>query len=157
MINSSSSHYTIFYHFNLYRKTSLHYGSYYKGPVCTPNEAIRHPKTKAEVVSIVREAILRRKTCKAFGSLHSATDIICTDGIPIDMSEIGVLRMNSDSTVTVGAGVSLRTLGDFLMHNGRGLRTTPGFGNITIGGAVGTGNIGNYCGVKHFSFFHTYN
>lgn len=52
--------------------------------------------------------------------------------------------MNDDGvTATFGAGVNLREATTFLRKNGRGLRTTPAYGNITIGGAVGTGSHGS--------------
>ena len=130
------------YYYSRHAKT-LEYTSYIRGPVCTPKEPIRHPTTNSEVVRIVKEAIERGTTCKAFGQLHSATDIICTDGIPIDMTGIRRMRLNSDQTVTAGAGVSLRDLSDFLMESGRGVRTVPGYGNITVGGAIGTGAHGS--------------
>jgi len=123
--------------------TGLQYGSYYKGAVCQPAEAIRHPKTTAEVVSIVQEAIANGKTVKAIGFQHSATDIICTSGIPVSMMGIGGISMNADQSVTVGAGVNMYTVTKFLRTVNRGLKTTPAFGNITIGGAIGTGAHGS--------------
>jgi FAD/FMN-containing dehydrogenase len=91
-------------------------------------------------VSIVREALRRNTTCKAFGALHSITDIVCTEGIAIDMTGIRQMKMSRDgTTVMVGAGVSIRDLTDFLMIIGRALRGIPGFGNVTVGGVVGTG------------------
>lgn len=45
--------------------------------------------------------------------------------------------MNADGvTATFGAGVNLREATTFLRNKGRGLRTTPAFGNITIGGII---------------------
>lgn len=80
---------------------------------------------------------------KAFGVRHSQTDIICTDGIPVDMTGLTSKKMNSDNTATVGAGSNLRDTTLFLRLHGRALRTTPAFGNITIGGAIGTGAHGS--------------
>lgn len=52
--------------------------------------------------------------------------------------------MNDDGvTATFGSGVNLREATTFLRKNGRGLRTTPAYGNITLGGAVGTGSHGS--------------
>lgn len=46
-------------------------------------------------------------------------------------------------TCTFGAGVSLRDATTFLRDNGRALKTTPAFGNITLAGAIGTGAHGS--------------
>lgn len=52
--------------------------------------------------------------------------------------------MNDDGvSATFGAGVNLREATTFLRKNGRGLKTTPAYGNITIGGALGTGAHGS--------------
>lgn len=81
---------------------------------------------------------------KAFGARHSQTDIICTDGIPIDNQGLQFFKMNDDGvTATFGAGVNLREATTFLRKHGRGFRTTPAYGNITIGGATGTGSHGS--------------
>ncbi len=75
--------------------------------------------------------------------LHSATDIICTPGIPIVMRGVGGMRMNPDMSVSAGAGVTLRELTDYLQLSGRALRTVPGYGGISLGGAIGTGAHGS--------------
>lgn len=80
---------------------------------------------------------------KAFGVRHSQTDIICTEGIPVDMTGLVSKKMNDDNTATFGAGLNLREATSFLRRYDRGLKTTPGFGNITIGGAIGTGAHGS--------------
>lgn len=120
------------------------YSSYKRYPWCTPSDIIRYPKTVEDVVNIVHEAIRRGVTVKTFGQRHSQTDIICTEGIPIDNSGLRYFRMNEDGvTATFGSGVNLRDATVFLRENGRGLRTTPAFGNITLGGAIGTGAHGS--------------
>lgn len=112
--------------------------------MCTPSDDIRYPKSKEEIVDIVNEAITRGVTVKPFGARHSQTDIICTEGIPVDMHGIRHFHMNDDGvTATFGTGLNLRDATEFLRQNGRGLRTTPAYGNITIGGAIGTGAHGS--------------
>lgn len=92
----------------------------------------------------MHEAIYRGITVKIFGERHSQTDIICTDGIPVDSRGLRYFQMNDDGvTATIGSGVNLRDATEFLRSHGRGLRTTPAFGNITIGGAIGTGSHGS--------------
>lgn len=105
---------------------------------------VRYPRTLEEVVDIVHEAIGRGTTVKIFGERHSQTDIICTNGIPVDSRGIRFFHMNDDGeTATFGSGVNLRDATAFLRKNGRGLRTTPAYGNITLGGAIGTGSHGS--------------
>jgi L-gulonolactone oxidase len=125
------------------------YSSYVKMPHCSPSDYFRYPKSLEDVVSIVKEAIQRNTTLKAFGSRHSQTDIICTEGIPVETFGLNWMRLNPDNTATFGSGVSLREATEFLRKRGRAVRTTPGYGNITIGGAVGTGAHGST--LKHNS------
>ncbi|KAJ6638939.1 L-gulono-1,4-lactone dehydrogenase, partial [Pseudolycoriella hygida] len=119
------------------------YSSYVKYPSCNATEGIRYPKTIDDVVAIIKEAIAKKITVKAFGSRHSQTDIICTEGIPVDMTGLQWQKMNADNTATVGAGTNLHDTTAFLRLYGRAFKTTPAFGNITIGGAIGTGAHGS--------------
>lgn len=104
---------------------------------------MRYPKHFIEVGDIVNEAIARGVKVKAVGRRHSQTDIICTEGIPIDMTGLKFLKMNDDNTTTFGAGVTVREAGDFLLPYKRALIGMPAFGNITLGGAIGTGAHGS--------------
>lgn len=85
-------------------------------------------------MAIVNEAISKNLTTKAYGARHSNTDIICIGGIPIDMTSLKSFQMNSDNTATFGAGVTVLEAGEFLVNQGRALRNTPAYGNITLGG-----------------------
>lgn len=91
----------------------------------------------------MKEAIRRKLTVKAFGVRHSQTDIICTEGIPVDMTGVQSMIMNDDNTATFGAGSNMREATRFLRLHDRALKTTPAYGNITIGGAIGTGAHGS--------------
>lgn len=52
--------------------------------------------------------------------------------------------MNEDGvTATFGAGVILHEASMFLRKFKRAFRTTPAYGNITIGGATGSGSHGS--------------
>lgn len=120
------------------------YTSYRRYPLCSPSDYMRYPKTTADVVQIVKEAIARDVKVKAFGARHSQTDIICTEGIPVDMTGLNFCKMNADKvTATFGAGTLLQDAGEFLRRNGRAFLTTPLFGGITIGGAIATGAHGS--------------
>lgn len=90
----------------------------------------------------MHEAIVRRTTVKIFGERHSQTDIICTEGIPVDSRGLRFFRINNDGvTATFGSGVNLRDATEFLRKHGRGLRTTPAYGNITLGNRLLQRNI----------------
>lgn len=104
---------------------------------------MRYPKNSDEVVAIVNEAIRLGVNVKALGARHSQTDIICTDGIPVDMNELKSCQMNSDYSATFGAGVTVNEAGEFLLKHRRALRTTPAYGSITLAGAIGTGAHGS--------------
>lgn len=105
---------------------------------------MRYPKNSDEVVAIVNDARTRGLKVKAFGARHSQTDIICTNGIPVDMNQLKSCQMNADNvTATFGPGVTVREAGEFLLKHKRALRTTPAYGNITLGGAIGTGAHGS--------------
>ncbi|XP_037034050.1 L-gulonolactone oxidase-like [Bradysia coprophila] len=119
------------------------YSSYHRYPLCKPCDYIRYPKSTNDVVKIVKEAISKKVTVKAFGVRHSQTDIICTEGIPVDMTGIRSMKMNGDNTASFGAGLNMREATTFLRLHDRAFRTTPAFGNITIGGAIGTGAHGS--------------
>lgn len=81
---------------------------------------------------------------KPFGARHSQTDIICTPDIPVDMNNFKLRQMNPDGeTAKFGPGVTLKEAGEYLKENGRALRTTPAYGGITLGGAIGTGAHGS--------------
>lgn len=54
------------------------------------------------------------------------------------------MKMNDDGeTATIGAGVNLHDATMYLRKHNRGFKTTPAYGNITIGGATGTGAHGS--------------
>ncbi|OXA60733.1 L-gulonolactone oxidase [Folsomia candida] len=125
------------------------YSSYRPLPLCRPSDFVRYPETIQDVQSIVLEAIARNITVKVFGARHSQTDIICTEGIPVQNIGLKYFQINADQTATFGSGVSLYEANEFLRANNRGLKTTPAFGNITLGGAIGTGSHGST--IKHYS------
>lgn len=136
---------------NVYKFNSLtkEYSSYRPLPLCRPSDFVRYPETIQDVQSIVLEAIARNITVKVFGARHSQTDIICTEGIPVQNIGLKYFQINADQTATFGSGVSLYEANEFLRANNRGLKTTPAFGNITLGGAIGTGSHGST--IKHYS------
>lgn len=127
----------------LFSRSQNDYSSYIRHSLCRASDPIRYPKNSEEVVGIINEAINRGVKVKAFGQRHSITDIICTDGIPVDMRSLKSMKMNDDKTATFGAGVTLQEAGDFLLQHGQALRVLPAYSNLTLVGAVGTGAHGS--------------
>lgn len=75
------------------------------------------------------------------------------DIIPTDNQGLQFFKMNDDNvTATFVAGVNLREATTFPRKHGRALRTTPSYGNITIGGSLGTGSHGHGSSIKYNSF-----
>ncbi|XP_021946992.1 probable L-gulonolactone oxidase 1 [Folsomia candida] len=122
---------------------SLVYTSYQTTPICTPSSEFKTPQSILELQTILLTARLFNQKVKPLGSRHSATDIICTDGIPISMEAFDSAKMNSDGTATVGAGMTMGAAVEFLQARGRTLIVVPQFRGITIGGALGTGAHGS--------------
>jgi L-gulonolactone oxidase len=87
----------------------------------------------------------RKTTVNSFGSRHSQTDIICTDGIPVDTIIHPSFKNVHPLTnrVKFGSGLILHEAIAFLRLKVRVFRTTPAYGNITIGGAIGAGANGS--------------
>lgn len=95
----------------------------------------------------MKEAIAKGLAIKSFGNQLAQTDLICTEGIPMGISALQSCILNADKTATCGPGVNLFDLGEFLRKNDRALATLPVYGNITLGGAILTGEQGN--SLKH--------
>jgi L-gulonolactone oxidase len=51
---------------------------------------------------------------KAFGTRHSITDAICTNGIPVSMIKLNSSTLNDDGSATFGAGIKLEDALKFL-------------------------------------------
>lgn len=129
--------------FSSYNRPSKSYSPKLPYALCNPSDYPRYPKTANDVVAIVKEAIKKGVGVKAFGNQLAQSDLICTEGIPMAIGGLQSIEMNCDDEVTVGPGVSIYDLTEFLRKNGRELRTTPIYGNMTVGGAILTGEQGN--------------
>jgi len=110
---------------------------------CAP-AAVRKPTTEAELVRIVTDAARVGQRVKCVGAGHSFTAIACTDGVMVDLSGYGrVLAHDVEArTVTVEAGISLRTLSDELDRRGLALENMGDIGYQSIAGATATATHG---------------
>ncbi len=94
----------------------------------------------ASIQEVIKSALRDGFTVKPLGNLHSATDIICTDGIPLILSNINHFTFDSSTKlVTIGAGATLGYLLENLHKLGRTVSGIPTYSDITIGGAIATG------------------
>lgn len=59
------------------------------------------------------------------------------------MRGLQYFKINSDRTATFGAGVSLRKALDYALPKNVSIKTMAAYGNITLGGAIGTGAHGS--------------
>ncbi|KAL1925502.1 uncharacterized protein VTP21DRAFT_385 [Calcarisporiella thermophila] len=120
------------------------YKSYQGTMVCTTQHQIRRPTSTDEVQDIVREAIGKNLTVKAIANQHSITDVICTDGIPIDVKGLKGVTVSADKmTATIVAGEQLVDALEKLHAEGVTLNHFPVLGNVSMGGLLGTGSHGS--------------
>lgn len=128
---------------NFTNRPSKNYSPKLPYVVCTPSDYPRYPKTADDVAKIVKEATDKGVAVKSFGNQQGQTDLICTEGMPMGIGALQSCKMNADNTATCGAGINLFDFAEFLRKNGRALETLPVYGNITLSGAILTGEQGN--------------
>jgi FAD-linked oxidoreductase len=104
---------------------------------CAP-ERIERPRSEEELVRVVAGA----RRVKVAGSGHSFTDIACTDGVMVDLSEMNRVLGVAGEDVTVEAGITLHDLGEQLAARGLGMENQGDVDPQTIGGAISTATHG---------------
>ncbi|MEM9257158.1 MAG: FAD-binding protein [Pseudomonadota bacterium] len=123
---------------------------YTQGMTCPPT-TIYEPLTVGELQDDVRTIVSSGRKVKPAGTSHSATSIICGDGISdvirsTHLTEIGPVEAfeSHGQTVNVQAGVEINDLQEYLAALGysHGFGAT-GFGGISVGGAIATGAHGS--------------
>ena len=123
--------------------------SYNHEVICDAVQEIRFVQNVEEVQDIVRYATYRDLKVKPVGALHSASEVICTEGVAVVMSKmnkvIGIKEMNSKKVVETMPGVTVFELSEWLYERGYALAGIPnmGFRDLTVGGAVATGSHGS--------------
>jgi len=100
--------------------------------------------TTADVVEAVRAASRRGQRVKALGSGHSFSPIAATDGVQIVLGRHRrVLDIDREAgTVTVEAGIRLRSLAETLAARGMALTNLGDIAGQTLAGALATGTHG---------------
>jgi FAD-linked oxidoreductase len=104
---------------------------------CAP-ERIERPRSEEELVRLVAGA----RRVKVAGSGHSFTDIACTDGVMVDLSEMNRVLGVAGKDVTVEAGITLHDLGEQLAGRGLAMENQGDVDPQTIGGAISTATHG---------------
>ncbi|KAI8892340.1 hypothetical protein BC833DRAFT_612018 [Globomyces pollinis-pini] len=122
---------------------------------CKP-ESIVTPTTTEQVQQVIVGAIATGKKVKAYAAGHSRNKVLCTKGITMITTSLNQLISidRIKNTVTVGAGMTLKTLNDLLQLEGRMMVGVPDYGGITVGGSIGTGGHGS--SLKYPSATHDY-
>ena len=117
------------------RKT---HGRQSKSPVCVNYQ----PKTIKDVLNAMRDAQNFPSPVRAVGSGSATTRCNHSKrGTLLDMTAMkDVIRM-TDTTVTVGAGMSLRSLADHLAHEGMELTSGYEYPERTVGGLISSGSL----------------
>jgi L-gulonolactone oxidase len=110
---------------------------------CVPAQMAR-PKTRDELVEVIGRAAAAGLKVKIPGSGHSFTEAALTDGVMIDIHELGrVLDVDSDSgLVKVGGGIVLHELNARLHEHGRAMANLGDIDTQTISGAISTATHG---------------
>ncbi|GMH39306.1 hypothetical protein BSKO_07204 [Bryopsis sp. KO-2023] len=99
------------------------------------------PQTVLEVQEVVKDAREANLTVKVVGNRLSATDIFCTDGVAVDMSNFQQVDVDAENgLVTVGSGANFQRLHSELARAGYSTIHPGGkFGGVSVGGALSTG------------------
>jgi L-gulonolactone oxidase len=113
---------------------------------------VEEPEDFYELQQLVQKAIDDRINIRALGSGATWNPLATTRGMLIRMEKLdGIQPINSlTNTVTVEAGVEIRTLCDWLWERGYTLVTTPVISWIQVGGALATCSHGT--GISHPQF-----
>jgi hypothetical protein len=123
--------------------------SYNNITLCTDYDESQIPHTATEVADIVKMAISKGKKVRAIGASHSATDVMCSEGVLVPMEKlnqvIGIRKANGVMIVDTQPGITVFALSEWLYKKGYALEGLPhmGFRDVTVGGAMATGSHGS--------------
>jgi L-gulonolactone oxidase len=110
---------------------------------CTP-ASVQRPRTRDELVEAIGRAVAAGRTVKVPGSGHSFTEAALTDGVMVDLSNLGrVLDADvSSGLVRVEGGIVLRQLNRELHARGLAMANLGDIDKQTISGAISTATHG---------------
>lgn len=116
-------------------------GAYNDLPICTQYQQVVTPRSVHEVQDAVLQALSAGQRVRPIGARHSASDVLCGDGVALDMSELADVRATRivGDVAYVLPGVRMIDLGDHLQTKGLSIGFTHlGFRGVTVAGAIGT-------------------
>lgn len=123
--------------------------SYNNITLCTGYNEIQIPKSVEEVADLVKLANTKKMRVRAIGASHSATQVMCAQGmlIPVENLKkiIGISTLNGKEVVEAETGITVFELSEWLHKKGYALAGLPhmGFRDVTVGGAIATGSHGS--------------
>jgi len=123
--------------------------SYNNITLCDEYTQTQVPHNSYEVQDIVRFAIAKGEKVKAIGASHSATAIMCSEGVLVPMQQldqvIGIEEKDGVTVVEAQAGITVFAISEWLHQRGYALEGLPhmGFRDVTIAGAIATGSHGS--------------
>ena len=99
------------------------------------------PKTVDDVVAILNDPQRYPGPVRPIGSDSGSTRCARTNGTSIDMSGMNAIIRRTSGTVTVGAGMQLRSLADKLAADGLELSGVWEYPERTVGGLISSGSL----------------
>ncbi|CAM2832747.1 D-arabinono-1,4-lactone oxidase [Skermania piniformis] len=110
---------------------------------CTPARYLQ-PRSVAEVAAAVQEAAAAGRTVRVVGAGHSFSDLVCTDGLLLNLDHLSGIRHVDAAAglITVGAGTRLYDLNSALASAGLALANLGDIDRQSIAGATATATHG---------------
>jgi FAD-linked oxidoreductase len=113
---------------------------------CTP-ERIARPRSEEELAELVRST----RRVRVAGAGHSFSDIACTDGLMLDLSELHRVVSVDGELVTVEGGIGLHQLGVELAARGLAMENQGDIDLQTLAGAISTATHGTGARFRNLS------
>lgn len=110
-------------------------------PICPGYAEVHEPTSIEEAQRWVRKAVNEGMRIRVLGASHSASDLICGDGVALRMGRFDDLTKTElrDNVAYVQPGVLMVDLGDYLYKRGLSIGYTHlGFRRVTVAGVLGT-------------------
>lgn len=130
-------------------KSNVSIRSYNNITLCDGYTATHIPHNENEIQDIIKKANFNNQKVKPIGASHSATDIMCGEGIVIPMERfnkvIGLTSLNNEMVVETQSGITVFALSEWLHEIGYALAGQPhmGFRDVTVGGSIATASHGS--------------
>ncbi len=116
--------------------------SNWAGNVTANVDEIVAPTTESEVQAIVHAAAAKGRKIKAIGSAHSFSRIAASDSVVMTTENLDAKVSVHGDQVTVGGGMKLRQLNEYLATIGLAVRNLGDVDYQSVAGAIGTATHG---------------